>query len=950
MRPYLIAPILFFFLLGSPLLKPSEAILQEDLETEFNFLEKERSDVAKESISALKTVEVKVVNKVLEDRRRIKEKQNKAWAETLEINKASFTHRELKRRELKSKIAIYTEHIDATTIDEIKEGLGVALAIADHDKLDVKKMLDIYNEMKELIRTMKHIDLWSESVETDVMSDEIELYNTLNSFYSPFARKIKPSDFELPRQIVEGLDHKLKNLDDRQLSTRLVNLFFIVYPYEGEMKRAENALDRQEIRVRLYKRSSLAFMRALISGMDPRKPCIAENQRPMVIEINGQKIPSFGCPDPVVENLWKYHNAISKIKTAESYRLQAKIEMIIGEQQFVGDLISLIPVVGDAVDFSYVVFGEDINGVTLTTGQRIIMGLAAALPVVGPGAFKQAMKRSTKFKNTMIYFSKSFTYWKDTYYLMGRELFYLADDIGEYGIKELAQKFSMKPDELKKLFKFMDDNPFELDDAARARMKAWQTVTDAANNKLTTVVYKKIISELPKTEAEILAKTMARAASRSKTILDTNLMARQGTRAEVIAESNMVGSHVDAFEEVVKKPGKRKIVLIRPVSADATPLLKANKASPKPFTVKPKSSDWGVAKGHIPVEQKFSKLGNPAGNMDADAIAEFSEKSIKAQKTIKHVPLTKQFDEFGDEVLEATIVKKGNKEIVVLKRPSGELIDPDTLKPLNMKNIDLTNQRALRVFADKNGIPYTADYDLLDIGHQSPGKPPFFPKLEGDTVTWREGHGASTDRIDAAIKELNEGGVNAGYTKGDLVQHAPERYNPNTKGIDFRPPSEGMPAMHVTAIDPDYGPLNIPFCDGDCMRTWCRTTGMCDPSSICPPGKILNCILPDKDRLIKDYYHNAKMRGIDLTPNEAWGWGRHNKLGGWTMTGYQGGLPASFNVAKGQASFAQKVIIHLQGKLVGKAYNSLFGRLMRLQGYYDIKCKGTTTNCTYYGK
>ncbi|MEE8574703.1 MAG: anthrax toxin-like adenylyl cyclase domain-containing protein, partial [Thermodesulfobacteriota bacterium] len=931
----------------------AEATQQEYLKKEFKFLDKKSADVIGASLSSLATIEVEVVNKITEDRTRFSAEKDRAWNETLNANIASFTDIEAKRVKLKSEIEIWTTVIDATELKEIGEGLAIALAIAKHDKLDVIKMKDIYTRMKELIRGMKYIDL-QVSVGSRTMEDELKLARAVNAFNTPFGPKVTGVDLEAPRQVTEAFLHKIKNLDGSQLSTRFVKLFFWGFPAEELIARSRQ--ERQEIRVRLYKRTTIAFMRALISGMDPVQECSLENQKAMVGEYKGQRIPSFGCPDPVVENLWKYHSAITKIRTAESDRLQAEIEMIIAEQQFVGDLIGLIPVVGDWVDFSYVVMGEDINGIKLTPTQRTIMGLCAVVPVVGPKAFEQAMKRSKLFNVTMTSLWEGLTWWKEGAYVAGRGLASVAGEVTELGIKELAQRLSIKPEELKKLMKFLENNPLEVNDAAKARMKRWRVITEASNNKLTSGAYKKAIKELPKTEAEILAKTMEQSAKRSKTVLNDNLMARQGTREQLIIESNMVESHVNAYEKVVKRPGKRKIVLVRPVSGDATGLLAADIAAPKPFTIKPKSSDHGAARGFVPIEQKFSKLGNPAGPMDAGVIAEYSEKSIKAQKTIKHVPLKREFkDKFGNkmfdgEELHAVIVKRGDLEITAFKRPSnGELIDPDTLKPLNMKNIDVTNQRALRVFADKNGVPYTADYDLLDIGFQSKDGPPFFPKLAGDKVTMREGHGVSTDRIDAAIKELNAEGVPAGYTKGDLIQHAPERYNPNTAGIDFRPPGKGMPALHVTAIDPDYGVLNIPFCDGDCMRKWCRTTGMCNPASICPPGKILGCVLPDKDRLIKDYYHNAKMRGINLTPNEAWGWGRYNKLGGWTMTGYQGGLPASFNIAKDPSSTAQKVISHLQGKLLGKSYNSLFGRLMRLKGYYDIRCKSSKSDCYYYG-
>ena len=67
---------------------------------------------------------------------------------------------------------------------------------------------------------------------------------------------------------------------------------------------------------------------------------------------------------------------------------------------------------------------------------------------------------------------------------------------------------------------------------------------------------------------------------------------------------------------------------------------------------------------------------------------------------------------------------------------------------------------------------------------------------------------------------------------------------------------------------------------------------MCDWTKLCPESPFKGCIPVDPDRLVKDYFQNARLRGIDLFPHPSWNWGRYNPLSGWNLTGFLDGVPA----------------------------------------------------------
>jgi hypothetical protein len=152
-----------------------------------------------------------------------------------------------------------------------------------------------------------------------------------------------------------------------------------------------------------------------------------------------------------------------------------------------------------------------------------------------------------------------------------------------------------------------------------------------------------------------------------------------------------------------------------------------------------------------------------------------------------------------------------------------------------------------------------------------------------------------------------------------VVHHGPEIFNPASHEVFTR--SEINENLCLTVIDPDYGLLTIPACDTVCMRRWCRESGMCDPLNVCLQQPTKGCVPADVDRLVKDYFHHARLRGIDLFPHPSWKWGRYNPLGGWNLTSFLDGVPVEvFPKVKGASS------AYLESKMT----SGYFGAYMRV--------------------
>ncbi len=890
--------------------------------------------------------------------------------DNLDVTIANLADVEKTRTKLKADVAEWTADLGTTDLEELRKKIGDALAVARDDDIDTRKLIRIYNLTKKIIAQssfrepprsvfdgVKNLDL--EYAQTaaalrmiqdrhDTLKGQLDAYQhstgilpeeiwdrekiklemlTLEADALQLRLGIEAEDLAMPAYILmdgilssaiqlsrfldtltfsdkgeralqtSGLDkHGFDWGMPRRMAERYT-LKLLILTVDGERLAKEAAEARERVRRDFYKRAAIAFIRALISRQDEIPDCAARWRPVTKAEYSGEEIKVLNCPDPVVENLRAYLGAFKKIQEAETDLLMAEAELLVAEQQIIADFLAAVPLVGEAIDIYSVYAGENLAGVKFSSLERGFVGVAVSIPFVGPQVFRQAMKRSDAFRAKMELFGEFFLSQARLASEISSALRSMSNEATEVFLKAAAKKAGVEVKQLKRMMRFWEETPYVLDDAARQRMKLFKTMRDASEDRVwaSTLAGSDQLDEL-----------FRRSVKESKTLLRKTVLDIQGVGSAV---SHMPAQHKNAFLEVAKR--KREAYAFRPVGRDAAELLEKNLAGTKGLNIKPKSSTWGPHKAYIPVEQKFSKLGNPKGGpIDWDKIRTFDAKAkacvANPAKCAKKVPLKVEVP--GEALpLEVVIVKKGTDEIPVYRRGSGEILDPDTMKPFRGGEIDASEVRPLHVLADMNGNPLTADYDLLAVGtprdrnvrsaSQGAG---FDIHSQQQAARFDPSKGNISEELTEIVDDLNRAARDlkkGGYTRGNLVHHGPDVYNPATEGVFTK--TEISDDLSLTIIDPDYGELAIPPCKEDCMRYWCLSSGMCDPDKVCPRGVTTGCIPPDPDRLLKDYFHNARHRGIDFFPHSSWGWGSYNGLGGWTQTSFLKVPPVVAETASG---------------------------------------------------
>jgi hypothetical protein len=713
----------------------------------------------------------------------------------------------------------------------------------------------------------------------------------------------------------------------RRYFQKLVTLGF-----EGEALAAEARAARQRHRLNFYKRAAIAFIRALISAKDTAGHCQAEDKTPITIDFGGEKIKTLGCPDPVVQNLRAYLDAIRKFESAEADRLVAEAEKLVAEQQIIADFMAAVPLVGDALDLYSVYAGESLAGLKLSPIERGLIGVLTALPMVGPHALKQIETRApesvlVKLEGIKAYLEAVVDFGVET----AGDLGAARREIARFVTEDFAEIAGTDVKSLERLYRLLQEpggimaaaakarkESFE---AARARMQYFKTVREAAEDRIALATLK---------NSDEYGDIYRRAMQDSDQLIERNLIGfyngglDPGSWRQRAQASNIPEPMLREFENLSKL--KEQAYVVRPVGPDAAQKIAEDVAGTKPMAIKAKSSNWGPQKAYIPVEQRFSKLGNPDG-IDPDAIAKYQAKVKACLSEIP--PCSNTVDlkvKVGGEEFDVMIVGKEPGGMPAYRDSQGVLRDPETLNPLRGGPIDTSDIRPMKVFADEYGNPLTADFDLLAVGSMrsldapSAGRGAGFDLGAQQRAPREAGpKGTTTKEIDEAADGLNAGSERAGFTHGKVVHHGPEVFNPASKEVFTK--SEINEQLRLTVVDPKYGVLTIPACDEDCMKLWCRESGLCDPANVCPEIPSKGCIPVDVDRLVKDYFQNARMRGIDLFPHPSWNWGRHNPLSGWNLTSFLDGVPAEvFPKVQGAGS----------AYLESKRFSGYFGGYLRV--------------------
>lgn len=806
---------LYFADILAPSLSNADWIDAGTLETRLNALETTTNKIAKESISLLDAVE-KTILKDLEARRQELIKQVEQW----------------------------NRDIDSARVEELNSSVGEGLVIAQKNGLPVAKLKHIFELTKKTIR----------QAEFKVTKTEPPNKESFR-LYDPYG---------------------IRALWEFDYKAYYDNLYSYVQSEEDSIS-GERA-EQQGFRVHLYKRATLAFLKALLASNDAPGKCAGSSSLQKVT-VNGRAVPSTGCVDLVVEHLKDYMKAIQKISSSDADLLMNEAEMLVAYQQYAADVMAGVPVVGDFLDVYAVYAGENIAGLKLSEAERGFTAVMLALPVLGPIAgeiIQQGVKRVPHFDaaTTVICDGLSYLLKRAQESIPGMmaaaageaasDAFQASYKAYQATAKMLANEWGVALDKIDEFLVAVGTRP---DKNTRFLNQALENGSYA----------RKAIADLP---AEV--RTAARL--RSQEVMEGTIGRLKRTRQA----SGIVDEHLEAMLSIARK--NQEIYIIRPVNPKATEWIKKG-YSTKPMSVKAKSAAYGPFAGLIPADPHLSKIGSKLDEAEValktarDAadrgrilrdIEELKASLKKAEHTIaecrakvcaKEVPFT--LDGIG-----------GNQTVHKVTGPSGEVkfgviedgkwLDADALQRGRRVELGVTPAKTepVLLLADENGIPYTADYDFLSF---SENRPHAVPKQSPDT-------GYITDRMEGRLREINERTRRAsqearGVSTRPVSHHGAESLNPYTPGVDYP----------LTVIDGHTGGVFVlPMCDAGCMKQWCQTTKRCDPLSICSKNPIDGCVKIDPDRLLKDYFHDSRLAGYTTDPNPKWGWGDYNGLSGWT--------------------------------------------------------------------
>lgn len=712
----------------------------------------------------------------------------------------------------------------------------------------------------------------------------------LGKLYEIGKQTIKDHEFVLPDRLPPDKD---ENYDTYFTS-------FFVFAHEREYDLSEYRRKQQEYRLTLFKRVTLAYIRALLASARPVKPCTPSMNGPGYW-IGQKKLQGFGCADPVVDNLRGYVQAIQKIASADADRFNAEAEIVVAQQALTSDLAAGLPLVGDAIDYYSLYSGENLAGQCLSRFEYGLTAVFSIIPFIPSSWATQVVKRmgledamskmvmmfahsgewsaemaggmAARFGLTAERFAMVAEKMKPFQQIMMTEVGPGKGDL----VENVARKFGLSEEGLETAYrKLNSDVTFAGLKSADEVVIVDGVVSDSAAESLGKPLNEdgvfirnlemaregqNILRKMPPEIREKMIEKARKILADNLDAVPANRLALNGDYSEVVALSNMVPEHLTEFLKEAEELDN--VVLFRYVNEFSTEKIAQDFAT-KGMPVKGKSSDWGPQAAFLPVDQNFSKLGNPKGKIDPAEVAAYSEKVAKCLKSGPCEQTNLKLAN-GDEVF---IWKSPNGEVPVIKRDgkfleheSGRVLDvaPDDARPMSVL--------AARHPETNELIPLTADYDLLAVGARGDVEMPKFRDDEG-----------FINAVESKVAErMNAAGERAGYKGGKLVHHGPEAQFTGSPGAFGKDPL-------ITLADPEKGLLTIPRCEYDCMKKWCETTNMCGGMPVCSPTSPRPpCMAIDTDRLLKDYFNDARLRGYTtLRPNSAWDWGEYNGISGWT--------------------------------------------------------------------
>ena len=736
---------------------------------------------------------------------------------------------EAKRQDLQRRIRAWTENLQEPDQAELHAAVREALDVARATGLDVARLTRTYELTRKVIRT------------ADFAVGAGAPKPQFRDSWVPFV----PETLVVAQRVTDTLLWAMG--EDRHLL---------------DAQRRHN-----EYRLNLTKRAMLAYARALTASRDPSASCLPQDAG--TLTIRGQAVPTVRCPDPVVDGLRAYLDAVRTIQSADAPALLAEAEQLVAEQQLVADVLGVVPVVGDALDFYAIASGEDmLSGQAIPAEVRGLMAFFRALPLIGkvaPWALEQAAKRSPVAKVVI----ESMTFYVDEVAeisrIAGRVYGQAAQDAATVLADNAARRWGMTFPQLREVaetlkrlpaWQLPSMTPQQRAVAAQAleeRLRIGRQLREAAMDRIAA--------------ADLPPDVYRRYLQRAQALTDAVLEPLQGSLSRRIAATNMVEEHARAFAEVARR--RKQVYVFRPVNADAKRLIGLDWGT-KPMGVKPKSATARPIAASIPADPRLNKLGSDVEELRqqlsqaqgdtaslrarlAEAEKDFLKGAADLEACLKSVPPCAKKIPFP--------MDPGEKPLLFAQNPAtGKTVFVQEARSGQFRNVETGDAfapasppRPVEILADPvTGRPLTADYDLLSFGEQGRHSSPTFNK---DT-------GYITRQQREIVRDMNQAVHARGFRGGDVVHHGAEAWYPGSRVSMADPP--------LTVFDETGNILHIPRCDDACMRSWCAARGL-DPATV----------RPDPQRLVKDYFHLKRLQKINLDPNPRWDWGFYNALDGW---------------------------------------------------------------------
>jgi len=661
--------------------------------------------------------------------------------------------------------------------------------------------------------------------------------------YEMTKRVIRNADFAIP-----GKPHI--DRDDRP-HRQVARLFSYATHYEQIL--AEQRLALQRYKLGLYKRATVAFIRALNATAEPAEPCTPKigNKK---IRVGGAYVPSANCPSPVVRNLRAYLSAIRKIQSADADALRAEAELLQAEQQFLSDVIAGVPIVGETLDIYAIYAGHDLAGRPVSFTVRSFMTVILSVMLINSKTaqklFDQVAKRSSTAAQI---FDKMNAFFRGRQYALSDAWWRFK--MGSRGaadmFERLAGKWGSDGGYIQRFGGFLKRRwGTPVGDTVPAHIRIYQNLRDAASDRIQLL-------DMPPN-------------LRNRVMQQARRNVDEGARVITHAQSLMAkksGIHPDHFAGFSQAAQEfNQIIIVRPVNRRATARI-GQGWSTKFMGIKSKSASHGPIAGALPVDQNLNKVGTKLKQLkekirrqgtksakDANDLIKLEGEIAKGAKEMKKcladpkncAKAVTYMVEGGQPLL--TLKRADGETVYAVRNAAGEYVDYESKQVIKG---GVSGVKEVQVLADaKTGKMLAADYDILNYAeqaqrHQTPG----YSDATGFITRMQE-------KIVARLNKL------FGHEGGNLVHHGAEQNFFRSPGVDYP----------LTIFQPDGRMFLIPQCDLSCMKSWCsRNKGRCHGGD-----------LPvDPDRLLKDFFHERRMAGFNLDANQRWGWGPFNGISGW---------------------------------------------------------------------